>query len=107
MPADPASLTGMAPGALVHRLIAEVLAVPVERILPETRLTAELGAESIDYVDLIFRLEEALGVPVTVSRWAAFLRSRLPEHDHAALITAALVQEFVVLVTGEAPSAVP
>jgi acyl carrier protein len=41
--------------------------LPVERVPPEARLIDDLGAESIDFLDLRFRVEEAFGVKVTQS----------------------------------------
>ncbi len=95
MPGDPADLTAPGLDGLVQRLIADVLAVPLERVQPETALSAELGAESIDYVDLIFRLEDTLCMSITVARWTDFLRERLPEGSYGDRITTSLVREFV------------
>jgi len=45
---------------LVRKAVAETLRKKVP-ILDKQRLGADLGAESIDRIDLTFRLEEALG----------------------------------------------
>ena len=45
---------------LVRKAVAETLRKKVS-ILDKQRLGADLGAESIDRIDLTFRLEEALG----------------------------------------------
>jgi len=45
---------------LVRKAVAETLRKKVP-ILDKQRLMADLGAESIDRIDLTFRLEEALG----------------------------------------------
>jgi acyl carrier protein len=94
MPGDPSPLSDPALEALVRQTIADVLVVPLERVLPDTRLSADLGAESIDYVDLVFRLEEALGKQVPQERWTAFLRQRLPTGEYATCITTSVVREF-------------
>ena len=94
MSADPALLSGGALDALVRQTIADVLVVPLERVLPETMLSADLGAESIDYLDLVFRLEEGLGKPAPPSRWTAFLRERLPQGNYVTTITTSVVREF-------------
>jgi acyl carrier protein len=99
MPGDPPALSDVALDAMVRQTIADVLVVPLERVLPDTRLSADLGAESIDYVDLVFRLEEALGRPVPPDRWAAFLRQRLPMGQYATSITTSVVREFAEQVT--------
>ncbi len=94
MPGDPPLLSEAALDALVRQTIADVLVVPLERVLPDARLSADLGAESIDYVDLVFRLEEALGRPAPPDRWTAFLRQRLPRGEYATAITTSVVREF-------------
>lgn len=93
MPADP-SLVG-APDLTdtVRNIVAHVLMVPPSDVHPETALY-DLGAESIDYLDLIFRIEEAIAKKVPVSRWEAFIRERLPGADLTRAITVAIVVEF-------------
>ncbi|MCA9495232.1 MAG: hypothetical protein KC621_35130 [Myxococcales bacterium] len=48
--------------ATVRRCVSQSLAVPEERLLPETRLIDDLGADSLDVVDIVFLLEEQTGV---------------------------------------------
>ena len=38
-------------------MIAEILPIPVHQVMSGARLGEELGMESLDYVDLQFRLE--------------------------------------------------
>ncbi len=78
----------------VVRIISEVLVVPPESVRPGSALVAELGAESIDFLDLIFRLEEWLGVRVPAERWDAYLKSRRPVLDPTTDITPDLVLAF-------------
>jgi len=47
-------------GKLVRQAVAETLRKK-DSVLEEQRLWADLGAESIDRIDLTFRLEEAVG----------------------------------------------
>ena len=79
--------------ATVQGIVSQVLMVPPAKVQPETRLY-DLGAESIDYLDLIFRIEEALGRKVPVSRWADFVGERLPGANLPDTITVAIVAEF-------------
>ena len=46
----------------VRSIIADVLCVDKVKILPESDLVDDLGAESIDFVDLSFRVEEAFKI---------------------------------------------
>lgn len=77
MPADSTVVTGPELMEAVRRLIAEVLIVPLERVGPDSVLAGELGAESIDYLDLVFRLEDVLGRPIPISQWQQYLNGRL------------------------------
>jgi len=78
---------------LVRAIVAEVLMVPPADVQPETSLVG-LGAESIDFLDLIFRIEEVVGRKVPVSRWETFINTRLPGADLSRAITLAIVLEF-------------
>ena len=86
----------------VVRIVSEVLVVPEQAVGPDSALVAELGAESIDFLDLIFRLEEQLGVRIPVERWDAYMRARQPPFDPATDITPELVLAFATEVTGSA-----
>ncbi len=50
--------------ARVTSEIAAALRVDAEHIAPESFLIGDLGAESIDLVDLTFRLEKAFGIEI-------------------------------------------
>lgn len=49
----------------VRGLVSKVLRIPVEQIDPETPLIAQLGAESIDLLELRFLLEKEFHVKIT------------------------------------------
>ena len=46
----------------IREQLAIVLSLPVESIRPESRILIDLGAESLDLLDLAFRLEDALRI---------------------------------------------
>ena len=50
--------------AAVRRCIAESLAVPAGDIALGSRLIDDLGADSLDFVDIVFMLDDALGIRV-------------------------------------------
>jgi acyl carrier protein len=52
---------------LVRIELREVLRVKIETITPEARLFGDLGAESIDVLDLRFRLEWTFGINISDS----------------------------------------
>jgi len=48
----------------VRAQVAETLAIDPAKVTPGTSLIDELGAESIDFLDLVFRLEQEFGVKI-------------------------------------------
>lgn len=48
----------------ITEVLGEVLAVKPERITMETRLVEDLGADSLDYIDLVIAFEEAFEIDV-------------------------------------------
>jgi acyl carrier protein len=47
----------------VRQIIAKSLRIPVENLTPETRLD-EIGAESLDVIEIVFELEEKFGINI-------------------------------------------
>ena len=50
--------------AKVQGCLVEALGVDEDEVTPEATLAGDLGAESIDYLDIIFRLEKAFGIKI-------------------------------------------
>jgi acyl carrier protein len=48
----------------VKETLVEALGVDEEEVTPEATLTGDLGAESIDFLDIVFRLEKAFGIKI-------------------------------------------
>ena len=48
----------------VSAAVAEALNVDVEEIKPISTLQGDLGAESIDFLDIVFRLEREFGIKI-------------------------------------------
>ena len=46
----------------VRACVADVLAIDPAKVTPDASLIADLGAESLDFLDLVFRLETEYGV---------------------------------------------
>lgn len=68
--------------------------LPRDAVRLESALVGELGAESIDFLDLIFRIEEVVGTKIPARRWEEFVRAQLPGADLTAAITVAMVVAF-------------
>ncbi len=48
----------------VNEILEEALGVDAEEVKPEATLTGDLGAESIDFLDIVFRLEKAFDIKI-------------------------------------------
>ena len=59
-------------------LLVEVLGVAPERVRPESVLVGDLGAESIDLLDLSFRIEETFKVTIQSNEIEHEASKRLP-----------------------------
>lgn len=53
--------------AVVRDCIAESLAVGAADVRPGSKLVADLGADSLDFVDMLFMLEKRLGIKLRES----------------------------------------
>jgi acyl carrier protein len=48
----------------VKETLVEALGVDDDEVAPEATLTGDLGAESIDFLDIVFRLEKAFDIKI-------------------------------------------
>ena len=48
----------------VSDCLIEALGVDDDEVTPEASLTGDLGAESIDFLDIVFRLEKSFGIKI-------------------------------------------
>jgi acyl carrier protein len=109
--------------AKVQQVLVDALGVDEEDVSPQARLVADLGAESIDFLDIVFRLEKAFGIKIQQSelfpenvlsdpryvvggkvtdQGMAELRARLPHSDLSAFDKSRSVQEFSNVFTVDA-----
>src|SRR3989304_730668 len=49
---------------LVKETLVEALGVDEDEVLGQATLTGDLGAESIDFLDIVFRLEKAFNIKI-------------------------------------------
>ena len=94
MPGDSPLVNGQPLGALVQRVVADVLVLAIEDVQPGKALIRDLGAESIDFMDLVFHLEDALGTRIPFTRWQRFVEANLAGRDPVAAITPEFLQAF-------------
>lgn len=48
----------------VQEVLVDALAVDDDEVTPEATLTSDLGAESIDFLDIVFKLEQSFGFKI-------------------------------------------
>lgn len=48
----------------VQGVLVDALGVDEEEVTPEATLMGDLGAESIDFLDIVFRMEKAFGIKI-------------------------------------------
>jgi acyl carrier protein len=110
--------------ARVKKIVVEALDVPVDQVNAHSSLIADLNAESIDFLDITFRLESEFDIKIPedeiwqgsidstdqaeIDRGVAQLRARmpdfawhrLPEHvtpaDLPMLITVQTIVDYIV-----------
>jgi acyl carrier protein len=65
----------------VAKTIADALGCEVDEVKPDASLIDDLGAESIDFLDLVFRLERAFKVKIPRGKIVEDARGDLPEAE--------------------------
>src|SRR5213595_610431 len=84
----------------VAETMADALGCDVEQVKLEASLIDDLGAESIDFLDLVFRLERGFKVKIPRGKIVEDARGDLPESEfeQKGIVTAAgeaRVKEFL------------
>lgn len=49
----------------IRQIISNQLNIPMDKVLPESKIVQDLGADSLDIVELLMSLEEEFGIVVT------------------------------------------
>lgn len=94
----------------VAAIIADALARDVDEVSLHSRLIADLGAESIDFLDIVFRLDQSFGVRIARGQILEEARGDLSEeafHSDGVLSAAGLQRLREVLDEVPAESFVP
>jgi acyl carrier protein len=65
----------------VQEAVSGALGVGTDEVTPEATLLGELGAESIDLLDILFRLERKLGVKIQASDLGAHVQGGIPDDE--------------------------
>ncbi len=104
----------------VQSALVDALGVDEEEVTPTARLVGDLGAESIDFLDIVFRLEKAFNIKIPrgelfpediltsteyvqngrmTTEGLAQLKARMPFADLTAFSANPVVQDFGNLLT--------
>jgi acyl carrier protein len=65
----------------VREIIADVLVIDEDEVSQTSRLIADLGAESIDFLDLVFQLEKEFGIKIPRGQLEKNARGTLTEDE--------------------------
>lgn len=65
----------------VREIIADVLVIEPEEVSRESRLIADLGAESIDFLDLVFQLEKEFSIKIPRGQLEKNARGELSQDE--------------------------
>ena len=65
----------------VREIIADVLVIDEDEISKTSRLISDLGAESIDFLDLVFQLEKEFGIKIPRGQLEKNARGDLSEDE--------------------------
>jgi len=70
----------------VAMIVAEALSVPVARVTPSASLIDDLGAESIDFLDILFRVETAFAIKIRENElWGGAIDRTSPQTIAASI----------------------
>jgi len=67
----------------VRQAIAEALARDLETVQPSSLLMADLGAESIDYLDVVFRVERMFNIQITRGEMERAAKGTMSDEEFA------------------------
>ncbi len=67
----------------VRAIVAESLAIDVAMVSPTVSLIEELGAESLDFLDIVFKLERAYDIQITRGELERAARGDMSDEEFA------------------------
>ena len=65
----------------VKEAVVEALALDDDEVTPEATLMDDLGAESIDLLDILFRIEKSTGVKIQASDLGDYIQGGIPDDE--------------------------
>jgi acyl carrier protein len=80
----------------VRHLLADVLGKDAAAIVPEARILDDLGAESIDLLDMRFRIEQAFEIKVTGDDLARAVGGGITRIEFGVRFTVRALTDYVI-----------
>ena len=65
----------------VKEAVTEALALDDDEVTPDSTLMDDLGAESIDLLDILFRVEKSTGVKIEASDLGDYIQGGIPDDE--------------------------
>ncbi len=78
----------------VQEVLVDALAVDEDEVTPEASLTGDLGAESIDFLDIVFKLEQTFGFKIEQGELFPDNVTQNPEYVQGGRVTEAGMAEL-------------
>ncbi len=78
----------------VQEALVDALGVDDDEVTPEAKISADLGAESIDYLDITFRLEKAFDIKIPRGELIPDNLLNNPDYVQDGKLTAAGVEQL-------------
>jgi acyl carrier protein len=88
----------------VASVIAEALRVNPSRVVPEARIFRDLGAESLDLLDIRFRVEQAFGIKISQDEITGSLGEGVTAEEIKEMLTVGSLVAFVRARVGLSPT---
>jgi acyl carrier protein len=67
--------------AIVKDAVVEALALDDDEATPQATIMDDLGAESIDLLDVLFRIQKATGVKIEASHLGDYIQGGIPDDE--------------------------
>ncbi len=65
----------------VKEAVVQALALEEDEVTPDATLMDDLGAESIDLLDILFRIEKSTGVKIEASDLGDYIQGGIPDDE--------------------------
>jgi acyl carrier protein len=75
--------TAKSAGEIVRGIVAEALGCDPALVAPDSNLMEDLGAESLDFLDIVFKLERAFEIRITRGEMERAARGDMSEEEFA------------------------